>query len=160
MWPLFHHFPAPCGLCRHSCEPVTTIITFEGPNKAIGHHKVAESQQFLTQSNRWYHRLSPNQIDHTTITRLLVKAGRTYREAERPMPMEIPMADCTQNPETKNDIWSCDRISYFVKNVCICLWMNECMYAQVTSSTMKSLAHCGRGREKSGKIEGHKMRWS
>ena len=38
--------------------------------------------------------------------------------------------------------------------------MNECMYAQVTSSTMKSLAHCGRGREKSGKIEGHKMRWT
>ena len=31
------------------------------------------------------------------------------------------------------------------------------MYAQVTSSTMKSLAHCGRGREKSGKIERQKI---
>ena len=32
--------------------------------------------------------------------------------------------------------------------------MNECMYAHVTSSTMKSLAHCGRRREKRRKIGG------
>ena len=32
---------------------------------------------------------------------MILKAGRIYREAERPMPMEIPMADCTENPRQK-----------------------------------------------------------
>ena len=30
--------------------------------------------------------------------------------------------------------------------------MNECMYAHVTSSTMKSLTHCGTRREKGRKM--------